>query len=671
MIKLFTKKSNIKSSLVGKIVTLFLLIVIGSSALAQKKDKWSLHTKSKKAVAIYTSATEAYTKDKVGEALHLLDEAIKKDKNFIDAYLLKADIYFRKSDYEKEIACIETALAIDSTYFISAYYNMGVAKFNTGDYDSAINWLERYKAKTRAKRSIAKADAYIVKANFAIEAIKKPVPFEPVNMGSSINSEYDEYWPSISADGAHLIYTVLVPRNEQAFMDKDLQKNAINFREDFYSSYYLNADWTDRIEVVSINTDLNEGAQTLSADGNWMFFTACGRSDTKGSCDIYFSKRTLDGWSKPVNIGGPVNSPFWESQPCFSADGRTLYFVSSRPGGLGQKDIWKSRLIGYKRDGSPFFGEPENLGSKVNTPGNENSPFIHHDNQTLYFSSDTWPGMGKMDLFLTRKLLDGEWQEPQNLGYPLNTSNDEIGLVINAKGDMAFFSSDGLSDEDKGKDIYQFVMPKQIRPIPAAYVKGRVFDKETKEQLNAYLKVNDIDKAQTVVNAESTDFSGEFLFCLASGKQYGLSVEKEGYLFYSSYFNVADEASVDNPQVLDVYLSKIKSGERIILRNVFFESDSYLLVESSNVELDQVVKLLQLNSTINAEIGGHTDNVGSIEYNIQLAEKRARQVYDYLIENGIQKERLKYKGYGQSQPIDTNETEEGRAKNRRTEVKVL
>ncbi|MCU4175434.1 OmpA family protein [Carboxylicivirga sp. N1Y90] len=662
---------RLKFSLANVLSTLILLMVVCIPSKAQKKDKWSLHTKSKKAVAIYTSATEMYTKDKVDEALGLLDDAIKKDKNFIDAYLLKADIYFRKAEYEKEIACIERAIAIDSTYFVSAFYNMGVAKFNTGEYAVAIDWLNRYKAKTRSKRSKAKADAYIVKANFADKAIKNPVPFEPINMGDKINSNYDEYWPSISADGEHLIYTVLVPRNEQAFIEKDLQKNVVNFREDFYTSYYLNADWTDRVEVVSINTDLNEGAQTLSADGNWMFFTACGRNDTKGSCDIYFSKRTIDGWSKPVNIGGPVNSPFWESQPCFSADGRTLFFVSSRPGGIGQKDIWKSRLIGYKRDGSPFFGEPENLGSNVNTSGNENSPFIHHDNQTLYFSSDTWPGMGKMDLFLTRLKANGDWQEPQNLGYPLNTSNDEIGLVINAKGDMAFFSSDGLSEKNTGKDIYKFEMPQEIRPIPAAYVKGRVFDKDTKEQLNAYLKVNDIDEAQTVVNAESTDFSGEFLFCLASGKQYGLSVEKEGYLFYSSYFNVADEASVDNPQVLDVYLSKIKAGERIILRNVFFETDSYLLAESSNVELDQVIKLLQLNESIKVEIGGHTDNVGSVEYNKQLAKRRAKQVYDYLIAGGIAKEQLSYKGYGQSQAIDSNDTEEGRAKNRRTEVKIL
>ncbi|MCU4166040.1 OmpA family protein [Carboxylicivirga caseinilyticus] len=655
------------------IISVLLGIVTCWSVNAQsgQKGKWSLHTKSKKAVALFASAEEMYSKDKLDESVKLLDDAIDKDPEFIEAYLLKADIYFRTSQHKKEIDCITKAIQVDSMYFVSAFYNMGVAQFNIGEYAAVEGWMNRYIEKVRSQQLKNKARAYIQRAKFAAKAVSDPVEILPINMGDHVNSLYDEYWPSISADGQKLVYTVLVPRDTLAFMNSSLQKNSLNFREDFYTSEFVDSVWTMREAVYSVNTDGNEGAQTLSADGNWMFFAACGRDDSKGSCDLYFSKRTRDGWTKPVNIGGPVNSPFWESQPSFSADGRTLFFVSSRPGGIGKKDIWKATLQGYKKDGTPFFGYLENMGSNVNTPRDENSPFIHHDNQTLYFSSDGWPGMGKMDLFLTRQNKEGVWSEPVNLGYPLNTAADEIGLVLNAKGDMGYFSSDGKHNGQDSKDLYQFVMPKRIRPVPSAYVKGRVFDKTTHKQLSAFLKITDLAKGKTAMYAESTDFSGEFLFCLPLGNEYGLNVEKEGYLFYSSHFNVNDVSSVENPQILDVYLSRIQPGERIVLRNVFFETDSYILKEESSLELDNVVRLLKINSTVKAEIGGHTDNVGTAAYNMDLAQKRAREVYNYLVSKGVKAEQLKYKGYGFNQPVDTNETEEGRANNRRTEVKIL
>nr|WP_319397453.1 OmpA family protein [uncultured Carboxylicivirga sp.] len=640
-------------------------------AQSSKKSKWSLHTTSKKAVALYASAEEMYGKDNLDESIRLLDEAIKKDDSFIEAYLLKADIYFRTSQYNKEIDCIGKAIDVDSMYFVSAFYNMGVAQFNVGNYAAVEGWMNRYMDKVRSERSKAKALAYVHKSKFAAKAVADPVKIAPVNLGEHVNSLYDEYWPSVSADGQKLVYTVLVPRDTLAFRISDLQKNALNFREDFYTSEYVDSVWTIREAVTSINTDGNEGAQSLSADGNWMFFAACSRKDSKGSCDLYFSKRTKNGWTEPVNLGAPVNTPFWESQPSFSSDGKTLYFVSSRPGGVGKKDIWKASLLGYKKDGSPYFGDVENLGDNVNTPADENSPFIHHDNQTLYFSSEGWPGMGKMDLFLSRQNEMGEWTAPVNLGYPLNTEADEIGLVLNAKGDVGYFSSDGEKDGKFSKDLYQFVMPDRIRPNPSAYVKGRVFDKETRKQLSALLKVSDLAKGRTAVLAESTDYSGEFLFCLPLGNQYGLNVEKEGYLFYSSYFDVNNISSVDNPQILDIYLSRIKSGEKIVLRNVFFETDSYVLKDESFIELNNVVRLLNMNKEVKAEIGGHTDNVGTAAYNNNLAQKRAKQVYDYLISQGVAASQLKYKGYGFSQPLDSNDTEEGRANNRRTEVKIL
>ncbi|MCG8582792.1 MAG: OmpA family protein [Bacteroidales bacterium] len=643
-------------------------ILISLICLSATGQKYSV--KSKKAIAGFEAAQSSYANNKPQEAIKYLNAAIKKEESFIEAYLLMADIHFSNKQYDKEINALSKALSIDSTFFVPAIFNMGVAKYNTGQYDEVEQWMNTYRQYNKSKRSKLNPDFWIEKAEFAKQAIVNPIYIEPVNLGENINSELDEYWPSLSADGETMIFTVLVPQDPLVDDVKSLTKNAINFREDFYVSKMGGDSWKEREAVISLNTMSNEGAQTLSADGNWMFFTACGRKGGRGSCDIWFSRRTIDGWSKPTNLGAPVNTPFWESQPSFSSDGKTLYFVSSRPGGEGKKDIWKATIVGFKKDGTPFFGKIENMGENINSAGNENSPFIHLDNQTLYFSSDGWPGMGAMDLFYSKLDKDKGWQRPVNLGYPLNTENDEIGLVITAKGDLGYFSSDGLHERDD-KDIYQFTIPQQIRPTPVTYIKGKVFDNETSEVLSADIRINKLTNGELAVNAFTAPHSGEFLFCLPAGDTYALNIQKEGYLFYSDNFDVKSKASIEKPQVLNVYLSKIKEGASFILRNVFFASDSYELKPESHVELDYVVRLLQLNTSVIIEIGGHTDNEGSASYNQILSEKRAKAVCDYLISKGIPEDQLMYNGYGFSQPVADNKTDDGRAKNRRTELKIV
>ncbi|MCU4156954.1 PD40 domain-containing protein [Carboxylicivirga sp. A043] len=648
-----------------KYLLIVLVCLYSSSAVGQKYS-----VKSKKAIASFEAAQSSYASNQLDEAIKYIDAAIKKESSFIEAYLLKADIYFSTQRYEDEVNALNNALAIDSTFFVPAIFNMGVAKYNTGQYDEVEYWMNTYRHYNKNKRSKLNPDFWIEKAEFAKNAIVNPVFIEPINLGENINSDLDEYWPSLSADGETMIYTVLVPQDPLVDDVKALTKNAINFREDFYVSTKNGDQWQMREAVVSINTMSNEGAQALSADGNWMFFTACGRKGGRGSCDIWFSKRSIDGWSQPTNLGAPVNTPFWESQPSFSSDGRTLYFVSSRPGGQGKKDIWKARIVGFKKDGTPFFGKVENMGEQVNSTGNENSPFIHHDNQTLYFSSDGWPGMGAMDLFYSKYEQKKGWQQPVNLGYPLNTENDEIGLVVSAKGDLGYFSSDGLHERDD-KDLYQFSIPQQLRPTPVTYIKGKVLDHETSEVLSADIRINKLTTGVLAVNAITAPHSGEFLFCLPAGDTYALNIQKEGYLFYSDNFDVKENASIDKPQVLNVYLSKIKEGASFVLRNVFFASDSYELKSESHVELDYVVRLLQLNTSVIVEIGGHTDNEGSVSYNQVLSENRAKAVCNYLISKGIPESQLKYNGYGFSQPVVSNATEEGKAQNRRTELKIV
>ena len=650
----------------SKYILTLLLLLAGSHLFSQK-----LSTKSKKAQELYLKAGNIYMQGDAETAVSYLQQALKKDKNFIEAYLLLADIYFSRQDFQQEIEMLNKAIEIDPTYFLSAYYNLGVANFYLGNRDKTIYWMKKYKEKTKGRRGRLDADRWIKQAEFADNAVKAPVDFEPVNLGSAINSDYDEYWPSLTADEEAMVFTVLVPHDTARFRNEKLPKTSRFFGEDFYMSVKKDGKWSNRLPVKTLNTKGNEGAQCLSADGKWMFFTSCGNAGSKSSCDILFSYKTPMGWSKPVNPGPPLNTRHWESQPSFSADGKTLYFASNRPGGKGQKDIWKAELIGFRDGNIPVFARVVNLGDHINTPDNESSPFIHHDNRTLYFSSDGWPGMGKMDLFISRRNSKGKWSTPENLGYPINTMHDETGLVLNAKGTNAYFSSDGLPSETKGKDIYVFKMPEKLRPDPVTYVKGKVYDKETGKKLQAEFVLKNIETGDTIVSSVSDPYTGSFLVCLPAGRKYALSVLKPGYLFYSESFDIEEAKDADNPHQLSVYLSPLKAGEKIILKNIFFATDSFELKKESYPELNTVVDLLKKNPDLKVEIGGHTDNVGSREYNIKLSENRARSVYDYLISQGIGKSRLKYKGYGFSEPVANNSNEEGRAKNRRTEMKVL
>lgn len=652
---------------------LLLIALIGVFEMVEVSAQTKLTTKNKTAIKLYEDARKFYGLGKVREASDALLQAIERDKDFIEAHLLLGDIYHNQKEHLKELEILKKAVSIDSTFFPTTYFNIGVAAFNAGLYPEAIQWLERFKWRFSDQRSAERVKGWLEKARFAQEAVGNAYDIELISAGNGVNSIYDEYWPSLTADEQTMVFTVLVPRNPELFLERELPKSSFYFQEDFYlSERDVSGLWQPRSLLPGgINTSSNEGAQTLSADGNWMFFTACGRDDSRGSCDIYFSYKTDAGWSVPRNIGPPVNTAYWESQPCFAADGQTLLFVSNRPGGMGGKDIWQATLQGIKSDGTPYFGNLINLGPNINSSKDENSPFLHHDNQTLYFASEGWPGMGGMDLYLSRLRGDGLWREPVNLGYPINTSGDEFGLVINARGNRAYFSSDGLSGAQTGKDIYYFNLPAPLQPTPVLYVKGRVFDAETGETLPADFQLRDLSSGRLVVITRSNQFSGEFLVCLPLGGRYAFRAEHPGYMFYSGHFDIHKSHPLDAPYKLDIGLNPIKKGVKITLENIFFETNSFELQNQSKIELDALVKFMNENSNVSILIGGHTDNVGTAAYNQRLSENRAESVYKYLISQGVDSKRLQYKGFGLNHPVADNNTEEGRAKNRRTEITIL
>jgi outer membrane protein OmpA-like peptidoglycan-associated protein len=396
----------------------------------------------------------------------------------------------------------------------------------------------------------------------------------------------------------------------------------------------------------------------------YLFFTGCNRPQGMGSCDIYISRREGKEWSKPFNIGAPVNTPGWESQPSLSADGRTLYFVSTRSGGVGGYDIWKSEL----KDGGEWSA-PINLGPTINTPYDEQSPFIHPDDQTLYFSSNGWPGLGNKDIFMSRKNnATGNWQTPLNLGYPINTFGEESSLTISSNGRTAFFASDQKGGFG-GMDIYSFELPEKLRPNLVTFVKGQVFDKDSNEPLDGTIQIINLNTGKAVYDDVADLESGEFLATMVVGNTFALNVSKAGYLFYSENFSLKDQKS-NTPYLIKVPLQKITIGGMVTLNNVFFDTNKFDLLPESKVELQQLISFLQKNPKVAIEISGHTDNVGEDRKNMLLSENRAKAVYSYLIANKINASRLTYKGYGETRPAGENDTEEGRQRNRRTEFSI-
>lgn len=626
---------------------------------AQKGGK--LNTKSKKAIKFYENATRFYDNYNNQGCVDEVKKAIAEDPKFIEAYFLLASTYSDMKQSNNAIEAYEKAISIDGEFYPGAYYLVASLQLSIGKYEDAGNNFRKFlkfKGESPIKQKGAQKGLEVV--NFALEQINNPVPFNLINMGANINSENDEYLPAITADEQTLIITVRRPK------DAETIGKATKLEEDFYISTKVNDQWS-KAEPMGppLNTHGNEGAQCISPDGQYIYFTACNRDDGKGSCDIYFSKKNGNTWTTPANLGAPVNTAAWETQPSISSDGRTLYFASNREGGKGGIDIWKT----YLNDNGEYE-TPINLGDSINTRYDEMSPFIHPDNQTLYFSSNGMLGMGGKDIYYSRKNTDGEWTKPVNIGYPINTYADEINLLVNAKGNLAYFSSDKPGGFGK-YDLYSFELYQAARPKMVSYIKGKVFDAETLRKLDAKFELLSLKTGEVVVQSTANPTTGEFLVCLPVGNDYALNVSKDGYLFFSANFSLGGVHSEIKPYTIDVPLKPIKVGETVVLKNIFFETDKFELKNESKVELNKLINLLKQNPILKIEISGHTDNVGNDKYNFNLSENRAKTVYEYLITNGIAKTRLSYKGYGLNKPIDTNDTETGKANNRRTEFKVI
>lgn len=639
-----------------KIVTIIVLVLLSSlSLLAQNYT-----SSNNKAIKLFEKGERALYQGNSIDAIDLFEQAVAVDPQFAEANLMLAEWWYDQKRVDLSKKYYSAVVEYHPTFFTQAWLQLGSLALDEGSYDQAINYYNQFlKLDTKHPDRHEEAQRGLQSAQFRKEAMQHPVPFDPHNMGPNINSENDEYLPALTVDGQTLIFTRRSPR-------RTTTANGLAEEEDFYISHYTEGQWSqaERMEEP-VNSNDNEGAQCLSQDGRLMFFTACGRPDGAGRCDLYMCSRKGEKWSKPRNMGAPVNSAAWESQPSFSIDGHTLFFVSNRKGGYGGMDIWRTVFVEGKG-----WSVPENLGPTINTPGDEMSPFIHFDGRTLYFSSNGHIGMGGMDLYRSTLNDDGSWSRPLNLGYPINTPGDESNLIVARDGRSALFSSDRSGGYGK-QDLYTFTLPEPVRASSVDYVRGTISDAESHSPLYAGITVIDLLTGQQVASTNSDATDGTYLVSLPEGGSYAFHVASKGYLFYSDNYDLKHQQSTTGYFENNIALSPIAVGQRVALRNVFFATGQYTLLDESKSELDAVVTLLNNNPTLKVELGGHTDNVGKESDNQQLSEQRARAVRDYLIVQGIDASRLTYRGYGESQPVASNDTEEGRSLNRRTEFKII
>ncbi|MGN6194127.1 MAG: OmpA family protein [Ginsengibacter sp.] len=632
-----------------------LLLVFLAASFLQSRSQWYDPEKvDHKATTIYLLAVNKASNGDYISSIKMINESLKIDPKFVDAYLSLAGIYAEMKNYTTSVSNFEKAFSLDTVYTKDFYLPYSISLAGCGRFTDALNAVNQFLSNSKLNdRSIKAAEfrkkTYEFAINYAQTHPDKNYVFAPQNLGDSINTSDLEYFPSLTIDGKKLVFT----------------KRIAN-KESFYESDKVNGTWGKAFPLVGkINSpDFNVGAQNISQDGTWLVFTGCNFPEGEGSCDLYISYLTKNGWSEPQNLGRNVNTEFWESTPSLSPDKRDLYFSSNRPGGYGGKDIWVCHRTENGR-----WSQPENLGPDINTSGDESTPFIHADNQTLYFNSNGLPGYSeKPDLFVTRKQADGKWSKPENLGYPINTIDDEGSMIVDADGKTAYYSSDKI-DTKGGLDIYTFGLREDLRPSKTLWAKGKVYDNKTKAGLPSTVVLTDVNTRQ-IVSKLQTDEDGNYLITLPVGKDYAFNVHRKGYLFYSQNYNMKNISS-DSVFNVDIPLEPIEANAKVILKNVFFDTKKTDLKPESITELDNVVRLMNENPNMKILISGFTDNVGKPADNLKLSTGRAVAVVNYLISKGLNKDRLSFKGFGEAKPIATNDTEEGRALNRRTELTVV
>lgn len=650
------------------IVILF-IIILNQGLFAQEKyildyDPCS-ETINKKTKKNFDKAYNTYLKGDLREASELLREIIISEPEFATPYFLVGLIGTEKENVSTIEKFFPKVIELCPDYSHPLlYYYLGLIDYSYERFDSCLKNFNTFKKLVQddpyiTDSLILEAENYIEWSEFITETKSNPVNFKPYKINNICTNE-DEYLPFISLDKEKIFFTrrqYVKTNSESSFYEK-----ANVEKKELFSIATLqgNGVYDKGFPLPEpFNEVFNEGGATLTADNRDLYYTVCQPKEDYLNCDIYHSQWLGEYWSDIKNLGNNINNlGTWESQPCISPDGKTLYFVSNRGGGYGGLDIWYSKK---QKDGS--WGRPTNAGSKINTPLNEKAPFFHPDGVSFYFSSTGWRGLGGYDLFYLR-LDDNKMKRPVNLGYPINTEADEIGVYVTLGNEMAYFASNNI-EGNSNWDIYEFELDNKYKPLNAKLLKGNILD-SSNDGIGAELELTRIsDKSQT--NYDIDPLTGNFAVVVLEDESYILKAKKEGFAFESKLIT---KETIEKEKPIEMEIKELKEGESYVIKDILFATNSYEITKESQQVIDAFIEYLNEYPKIRCTIEGHTDNIGMDSDNLILSENRAKAVTEYIIKSRIREDRIKFKGYGAKKPVADNSSEEGRAKNRRTVFKI-
>ncbi|MEI6885781.1 MAG: OmpA family protein [Bacteroidota bacterium] len=617
----------------------------------------------KKVEKKYNDATLSFKHGNYVNTLILLKEVLKDEPGCTDAAYLMGLANIKKAtpNYKDAEKWFMQVLSSCPSYDVYLYFYLGQIAYGAERYGDAAKYLEVFLKdveKIKSDEDYNKATELLKYAKFTAEAVANPVPFDP-RVVEGISTPRDEYLPILSPDNQVALFTRVVTTEG----DKNSVVSSARTKEKFmFSEQGKDGSFTPGEELPEpFNIQDNEGGATLTADNNTLFYTVCKYDNAKHylNCDVYYSERVNGDWTPIKSVSDKINLPYsWESQPSISADGRSLYFVSDRQGGFGGYDIYRS----IKNENGEW-GTPINLGPVINSKGNEKAPFIHPDGKTLYFSSDGWVGLGGYDIFYSRMNENGSWSKPKNIGYPINSPDDEVGFFVSTDGKQGFFASNKFNGKG-GWDLYSFDLYEGARPERILFLKGNVSNENSTEPVKARIELKNLEtKKISEIPLDSN--TGNYVAVAPYGNDYVMTVKKEGFVYETKYIAKVDSSHPVIRQV-DVAIKPIELNQSYRINDIYFGFNKYELSEASKPVLDQLIEFLSENPEIFIQIQGHTDNIGNDADNLKLSDNRARSVYNYLVLKGIPAKRLTFKGFGKTIPVAGNETEEGRARNRRT-----
>ncbi len=637
---------------------------------------------NKKAINLYEQGlNKKYKKE---ERLAFLKQAMDLEPDYVDANFAYAEeriktLIYENAAFKPTEPYFKKVIEICPKYHSDPYYYLGFIYYEEENWIEAEKYLKEFlNFKDDDEKKYNKSyDAFLDQAKqmkryakLYNEIYNHPVPFDPHPV-AGICTERDEYLPIISPDDQMMLFT-----RKQPYANKDLLVASDKEQELFcFSMRDQSTGLFDKGKRMPFpfNQHGSEGGATMSIDNKHLLFTVCkNEGGTQVNCDIYFSDNIAGEWTEPKKVEG-INDPiYWDSQPSLASDGKTLYFCSDRKGGHGGTDIYKT----VKNFTTGIWSVPENLGRVINTSGNEMSPFVHSDFQTLYFSSDGQPGIGGNDIFISRKGEDGKWTEPKNIGVPINTIGDDLGFFVSTDGHLGYFASN-LPSRTKNKaiggyDIFSFELYKEVRPEEVAFIKGKIEDSGNGVDKKFNVEVKDAS-TKKVTEAMVDTSTGEYMVAVNTKVKNDLiiTVKKEKYSF-SSQLVSKDSIVNSKPVKVNMQVDTVKIGQPYTLNNIYYKTNSADLDPRSIIVIEEFVEFLKANSTMKIEVYGYTDAQGDDKSNLALSTDRAFTVRDLLLTKGIDKKRLiDFKGFGASQPVADNSTEAGRAKNRRTEFVIV